>query len=68
MLNAANEVAVAALLAGRIRYADIPRVIEECLTALPIGPVTDLETALGVDSQTRRQATDLVDQLVAAAE
>jgi len=68
VLNAANEVAVAALLAGHIRYVDIPRVIEDCLTARSAGPVPDLETALAVDSQTRRLAADLVDQLAAAAE
>jgi 1-deoxy-D-xylulose-5-phosphate reductoisomerase len=63
VLNAANEVAVAALLAGRIRYVDIPRVVEDCLTALPAAPVTDLETALAVDHQARREADGHVDRL-----
>ncbi len=68
ILNAANEVAVAALLAGRIRYVDIPRVIEDCLTALPTGQVTDLDTALAVDVNTRREADGRVDRFSAAAE
>lgn len=67
ILNAANEVAVAALLAEKIRYADIPRVIEDCLTALAVGPVTDLETALAVDIQARREADGHVDRLAATA-
>lgn len=68
ILNAANEVAVAALLAGRIRYADIPLVIEECLTALPSGALTDLDTALAVDIQARREADGHVDRIAATAE
>ena len=68
VLNAANEVAVAALLAGHIRYADIPRVIEECLTALPAVPVTDLATALAVDVQARREADGQVDRIRSAVE
>ncbi len=67
VLNAANEVAVAALLAHRIRYADIPRVIEDCLTAMPAGPVTDLDTALAVDLQARTEADGRIDRLSAAA-
>ncbi len=68
ILNAANEVAVAALLGGRIVYADIPRVIEECLTALPSGALTDLDTALAVDVQARREADGHVDRIAATAE
>ncbi len=68
VLNAANEVAVAALLAERIRFADIPRVVEECLTALPTEPVADLATALAVDAQARREADGHVDRLRPAAE
>ncbi len=67
ILNAANEVAVAALLAERIGYADIPRVIENCLTTLSAGPLPDLETALAVDAQARREADGHVDRIAAAA-
>lgn len=68
VLNAANEVAVAAVLAERIHYADISRVIAECLAAVPVSPVTDLATALSVDNETRRLAADQVDQLAADAQ
>lgn len=56
VLNAANEVAVAALLAGRLCFADIPRVIEDSLTAMPVCTIEDLDTALSVDTEARRLA------------
>jgi 1-deoxy-D-xylulose-5-phosphate reductoisomerase len=56
VLNAANEVAVAGLLAGRLRFAEIAAVIERSLTAIPGGPVEGLEEALAVDQQARRIA------------
>src|SRR5207344_1827999 len=40
-LNAANEVAVAAFLAGQLPFLDIPGVIEETLSALPAEPAGD---------------------------
>ncbi|MCB1183694.1 1-deoxy-D-xylulose-5-phosphate reductoisomerase [bacterium] len=66
VLNAANEIAVAALLAGRIRYADIPHVIENCLTALPDAAVPDLAAALAIDGKARREADGQVDRIAAA--
>lgn len=68
ILNAANEVAVAALLAGKIQYADIPRVIEECLTEAAVVPVSDLEVALHVDDLTRKEAAGQVDRLASLAD
>ncbi len=68
VLNAANEVAVAALLEGRLRYGDIPCVIEECLTDLGPGGIPDLATALSVDQQARRAAAGHVDRRSAAGE
>jgi 1-deoxy-D-xylulose-5-phosphate reductoisomerase len=56
VLNAANEIAVAGLLAGRLRFADIAAVIERTLAAIPGGPVESLEEALAVDQQARRIA------------
>mgnify|MGYP001556578986 CR=1 FL=1 len=54
VLNAANEEAVAALLAGNLRYIDLPRVVERALTQLPARPVPDLETALDADAAARQ--------------
>lgn len=53
VLNAANEVAVAAFLAGRIGFLDIPRLVERALTAhAPTANLT-LEEILAVDAETR---------------
>jgi 1-deoxy-D-xylulose-5-phosphate reductoisomerase len=50
-LNAANEVAVAALLAGRLRYADIATIVGDTLAALPQGTVADVAEVLAVDAE-----------------
>ena len=63
ILNAANEVAVAALLAGRISYADIPRIVESTLSTEPVEAIESLETALAVDQKTRGTAATLIDDL-----
>ncbi|MEZ4387518.1 MAG: 1-deoxy-D-xylulose-5-phosphate reductoisomerase [Candidatus Krumholzibacteriia bacterium] len=62
VLNAANEVAVAALLAGRLRFVDLPGVVAGALERLPAVAVTDLEQVLAVDRQARRLAAELLDR------
>jgi 1-deoxy-D-xylulose-5-phosphate reductoisomerase len=49
VLNAANEVAVAAFLAGRLGFAAIPDVIEQAMDAHPPGLVTTLAQVRAVD-------------------
>ena len=66
ILNAANEIAVAALLAGRLRYADVPGVIADTLARLPRGPVENLVAALDADARARTEAAVLVDARAAA--
>ncbi len=66
ILNAANEIAVAALLAGRLRYVDIPGVIADTLARLPHGPVPDLSAALDADARARTEAAVQVDARAAA--
>ncbi len=56
VLNAANEVAVAAFLNRRIGFLDIPRVIEGVMEAMPAAPVASLEQLLAVDAEARRRA------------
>jgi 1-deoxy-D-xylulose-5-phosphate reductoisomerase len=56
VLNAANEVAVAAFLAGRIRYTDIAPACAEALARLPARPVHALEDALAADHEARAAA------------
>jgi 1-deoxy-D-xylulose-5-phosphate reductoisomerase len=60
IMNAANEVAVHAFLAGRLRFLDIAAVIEETLVALPPDPVHSFDSLTGADGQARRVAGELV--------
>jgi 1-deoxy-D-xylulose-5-phosphate reductoisomerase len=63
VLNAANEVAVAAFLDARIGFLDIARIVEEALTAIPVEDETSLEQILAQDADARRIATGLVEGL-----
>ena len=58
VLNAANEVAVAAFLDGKLRYTAIPQVIEQALQRLPAAPADTLDTVLEADRAARRAAAD----------
>jgi len=62
VLNAANEVAVAAFLEGRIKFPDIPRVVEDTMTAHEPRPLESLAQVLAVDRWARNFAADLVSQ------
>ena len=53
MLNAANEVAVAAFLDGRVRYLEIASIIEEVLNLEPVVAVSDLEAVFTADAKAR---------------
>ena len=68
VLNAANEEAVAALLDGRIRFGDIPNIIEDCLAVAATVGIPDLATALDVDKQARRTAAGHIDRRSPAGE
>jgi 1-deoxy-D-xylulose-5-phosphate reductoisomerase len=63
VLNAANEVAVAAFLDGRIGFMDIPRVIERSLCALPVGDAASLDAVLAADAAARRRAASEVQRV-----
>ncbi|WP_095077917.1 1-deoxy-D-xylulose-5-phosphate reductoisomerase [Pseudomonas sp. Irchel s3h17] len=52
-LNAANEVAVAAFLDGRVRYLEIASIIEEVLNLEPVVPVDDLDAVFTADARAR---------------
>ena len=56
MLNAANEVAVAAFLDGRIRYPQIAQLIEDVLNNEPVVPVNELEAVFAADARARELA------------
>ena len=60
ILNAANEVAVEAFLDRRLRFTDIPALIEQTLTQLPMMAADELATILEAD----RHARDLAGRLL----
>jgi 1-deoxy-D-xylulose-5-phosphate reductoisomerase len=59
-LNAANEVAVHAFLAGRLGFLDIAAVIESTLQALPARAIHSFDSLADADAQARRVAGDSV--------
>ena len=63
VLNAANEVAVAAFLERRIRFDQIHHVNLGCLERLPPSPPHDLSDLLALDSQARGIAQAVVESL-----
>jgi len=60
VLNAANEIAVAAFLAGKLGFLEIAAVVEETITVCGSVPGHDIEQILSVDAEARRQADSLV--------
>jgi 1-deoxy-D-xylulose-5-phosphate reductoisomerase len=56
VLNAANEVAVEAFLAGRLRFTGIADVSAETLEAVPARAAEDLGEILEADARARREA------------
>jgi len=60
-LNAANEEAVAAFLAGRLGFLEIPEVVERALEAHPAAELSCLEEVDEIDSQARRTAKGLLE-------
>ena len=59
-LNAADEVAVAAFLEGKIRFNDIPRIIEDTVSASNSGKLDSIAKVLEADSEARRYAEQSV--------
>jgi 1-deoxy-D-xylulose-5-phosphate reductoisomerase len=60
LMNAANEIAVAAFLDRKIAFLAIPQLIERVLNQLPIQPVTCIEDVLEADTQARVAAEKVV--------
>ena len=67
VLNAANEIAVAAFLDGKLRYTAIPQVIEQTLESAPAARADDLDAVLEADRAARRTAADCVAMLMGMA-
>jgi len=54
ILNAANEVAVAAFLKGHVRFIQIADLIARALDRVSARPLDSIETCVDVDTETRR--------------
>ncbi len=60
ILNAANEVAVAAFLAGELPFLGIARLNEATLAALPATPQRNLADVMAADAEARQMAARMV--------
>jgi 1-deoxy-D-xylulose-5-phosphate reductoisomerase len=60
VLNAANEVAVAAFLDGRLRFIDIAPLIERTLERVSLAGPGSIEECVEIDGGARRVATELL--------
>lgn len=67
VLNASNEVAVEAFLAGRLPFTRIPDVIEAALAAVPVTPAGSLGSVLDADARARKAATSTVTRIMGRA-
>jgi 1-deoxy-D-xylulose-5-phosphate reductoisomerase len=66
VLNAANEVAVAAFLEGQICFSDIASLIDAALSHYPAEELRSLEECLSLDREVRRWVTESIGTLTAA--
>lgn len=60
VLNAANEIAVAAFLSNRLGFQQIPAIIEAVLSKTPCEPAVSLDIIQGADSAARIAAKDMI--------
>ncbi|HEX2753271.1 MAG TPA: 1-deoxy-D-xylulose-5-phosphate reductoisomerase [Alphaproteobacteria bacterium] len=63
VLNAANEIAVEAFLAGRLRFDRIENISAEALQKQAVGRISGLEDILALDAETRHLAQKIVETL-----
>jgi 1-deoxy-D-xylulose-5-phosphate reductoisomerase len=66
VLNAADEVAVAAFLEERIPFTAIPAVIERVLEEMPARPVTHFDDLFAADAEARKRSQEQVRGLMPA--
>nr|WP_314899442.1 1-deoxy-D-xylulose-5-phosphate reductoisomerase [uncultured Deefgea sp.] len=62
VLNAANEIAVEAFLNEKIKFTEIPMVIESALSQLSILPYQSIDELLDADSQSRAFAVQYIER------
>jgi 1-deoxy-D-xylulose-5-phosphate reductoisomerase len=63
VLNAANEIAVAAFLAREIKFVDLPRIIDKVLTAHICTIDPSLEAILNADSWARIKTKEILERI-----
>jgi len=66
VLNAADEVAVAAFLEERIPFTAIPAVIERVLEEMPAAPVSHFDDLFAADAEARERSQEQVRELTPA--
>jgi len=66
VLNAADEVAVEAFLAGKLPFTGIADVIDHCLDEVPTGPAVHFEQLFETDAAAREHARGLIEGLAVA--
>ena len=67
VLNAANEVAVAAFLAGQIKFGQISRLIHAACEAHTLQPVTNLEAVFAADTWARHWVSEKIQLSVSSS-
>ena len=60
VLNAANEVLVAAFLDGRVKYTDIPDGIEKVMSLYGVRPLSTVEEILSFDREVKNKTEELI--------
>ena len=64
--NAANEVAVDAFLAGRVRFPEMAEVVSEAMASVGGGEIRDVRDVLDADSSARAAAADAAERIESA--
>jgi 1-deoxy-D-xylulose-5-phosphate reductoisomerase len=59
--NAANEVAVAAFVDGRLPFLGIAEVVERALSSVDGAPARDLDELVAADAEARRAAESMLE-------
>jgi len=63
VLNAANEVAVAAFLGGKLKFPEIAKVVAETMTRMDYMDDADIETILEADGQARVESAAVLREM-----
>lgn len=64
IMNAANEIAVAAFMKKKIGFMQIPEVIAETIASFKNEPATSIEQLISFDTASRKQAEEIVGKLI----